>query len=413
MCKNNPDKNNPDMKSTQPTTDRQPAIIRSESMALITDSLPQTHKTNTGSADRCNRAINELIRDIEANGMNDELDRKAALYIARTNVTVKQMAERRSPYTKLFDQIRSEFTKLEKSIEPGIQGTPAHRLQQLRDSYARQVHERQLRARKAEEERLAMQAARAKYRADADEAIAESFNALVTENLDRMSDLVAKLSPDTYQAVHDTLSSIYDTYPEDWTPACSIQRPYNISEQEAADIRTQVIKALTPRFREQYRTEIEDYREQLFLVLPSKLAELQRAAEASAEEAEKIKADMQQREAEEQQRKQREREAKAEELRKKAELDKANADTLDRFARTSAPATTAAKVTKKIRITDPQAILSILTTWWQREGASLTVDELTKIFKKQLTYCEKLANKENFLIEGIHGLEYTDEIKAK
>lgn len=112
------------MKATQPTTDRQPAIIRSESMALITDSLPQTHKTNTGSADRCNRAINELIRDIEANGMNDELDRKAAIYIARTNTTVRQMAERRAPYTKLFDQIRSEFTKLEKSIEPGIQGTP-------------------------------------------------------------------------------------------------------------------------------------------------------------------------------------------------------------------------------------------------------------------------------------------------
>lgn len=401
------------MKTTQPTTTMQPAIIKRDSIAMVTDTLPESHKANAGSADRCNRAINDLIRDIEAHGMTEDLDRKAALYIARTNVTVKQMTERRAPYTKLFDQIRSEFTKLENAIDPHKPGTPANRLQQLRDKYARQLHEQRERARKAEEERLAMQAARAKYRAEAEAAIAASFDSLVNQDLDSMSELVAKLTPESYQAVHDTLSSLPDTLPQDWTPTCSIQRPYNISEQEAADIRTEVINTLTPRFTEQYRAEISDYRAQLLDMLPSKLAELQRAAQASAEEAEKIKADMQRREAEEQQRKQREREAKAEEQRRKAELDKANAETLDLFAKATTPAPATAKVTKKIQITEPQAYLSILTTWWQREGANLPVEELAKIFKKQLTYCEKLANKENFLIEGVEGLTYTDEIKAK
>lgn len=181
-----------------------------------------------------------------------------------------------------------------------------------------------------------MEAARARYRTEAEEAIAASFDTLVSDDISRMSELNAKLTPETYQAVHDTLSSMSDTFPEDWTPTCSIRRPYNISEQEAADIRAAAIKALTPRFRDQYRAEIGDYRTQLLDMLPSKLAELQRAAQATAEEAEKIKADIQRREAEEQQRKQREREAAAEQQRRKAELDKAGADTLGLFAKVPA-----------------------------------------------------------------------------
>ena len=68
--------------------------------------------------------------------MTDELDKTAATYLERTRRTVKAMTELRSPVTKLFDQVRKEFTTLENDIDPTKAGTVPYQLQQLRNMYA-------------------------------------------------------------------------------------------------------------------------------------------------------------------------------------------------------------------------------------------------------------------------------------
>lgn len=47
-----------------------------------------------------------------------ELDKEAALFIEKARKTVKKMNEKRSPVTKLFDDIRREFTVIENAIDP-------------------------------------------------------------------------------------------------------------------------------------------------------------------------------------------------------------------------------------------------------------------------------------------------------
>ena len=71
-------------------------------------------------------------------------------------------------------------------------------------------------------------------------------------------------------------------------------------------------------------------------------------------------------------------------------------------------------VKKKISILNPEGFLPVLMMWWQEEGCTLSVEELSKTFKKQLTFCEKLANAK----EGARFIEdesvcYEDEVKAK
>ena len=71
-------------------------------------------------------------------------------------------------------------------------------------------------------------------------------------------------------------------------------------------------------------------------------------------------------------------------------------------------------VKQKIVTTSPDGILAIVSMWWSKEGQFLPVEELSKIFKKQIAFCEKVANDKN-TPEFIQSpfVRYEEEVKAK
>lgn len=160
--------------------------------------------------------------------------------------------------------------------------------------------------------------------------------------------------------------------------------------------------------------EVDEYRREILDKLPSKKIELERMAAADAADAALLKAEMAQREAEEAARKEQERQKAEAEAKQKAELDKSNAEMAGLFqmAKAEQAYTPKSKVSKKIKVNDPAAFLGIVSLWWQREGCTLSIDELAKIFKKQVTFCEKLATKEDIFVESA-ALEYYDDVKAQ
>jgi hypothetical protein len=74
-------------------------------------------------------------------------------------------------------------------------------------------------------------------------------------------------------------------------------------------------------------------------------------------------------------------------------------------------AKTSVKVSKKIEIVNANGIVPIINLWFAREGVNLELEELCKIFKKQIAFCEKLA-KEDVFIED-KNIRYVDDVKAK
>ena len=78
-----------------------------------------------------------------------------------------------------------------------------------------------------------------------------------------------------------------------------------------------------------------------------------------------------------------------------------------------APPPTNAKVKEKIAVLHQQGFIEIFQMWWINEGQSLPIEELEKIFKKMITYCEKQANsKEQKHIES-QFIRYEADVKAK
>lgn len=386
-----------------------------ENVAEIIRNTPQAYRKNQLSHDNCIKACEGLLKEISDHGMTDELDMRAAKYIDKSRRTVKAMKESRSSVTKLFDQVRKEFTAQENEIDPAVSGTAPFRLQQLRNQYAAKKHEEEERRAREEQARKQAELARNKYREDCTEDYKIQFNNLIVSRINELTELNGKITLDDYQAIYDTIDGFPDTLAPEWTLVSFVRQPLNLTPEEARTIRDEIFASLRPQFLEQYKVEIGDYRKEILDMLPSKKIELERAAKADAAEAARIKADIAKREAAEAARKEAERIVREQEEARKAQVEKAGSQAANLFdlARVSAPAyQPKAKVTKKIYITNPDGYLQVLMMWWAKEGSTLPAADLDKIFKKQISFCEKLANKNGEFIKH-PGIEYFDDVKAQ
>ena len=398
----------------QPTTSALAIASSAENVGAIVRNTPESYRKNQLSHDNCLRACETLLAKIREDGMTDELDRTAASYLERTRRTIKAMTELRSPVTKIFDQVRKEFTTLENDIDPTKSGTIPCQLQQLRNAYAAKKREEEEARRRAEEARRQAEIARGQYRSSCEQDYREKFNALVVTRINELTDLNSKVTPDPLQAVYDTVSGFGIDLPADWCPPSSVRIPVNLPADETRQIRADVLRGLMTQFCEQYRSEIGDYRQEILDRLPSRKAEMERAAKANAEEAARIKAEIDRREAAEAARKEAERVAREQEEAKKAEVAKANSEAVNLFNLTQAATPQyqpKAKVTIKIDVTAPSGYMQVMSMWWAKEGCNLSKEELDKVFKKQIAFCEKVANKSGEFIND-PGIRYVEDVKA-
>lgn len=399
----------------QPTTTALAIAASADNVDAIVRNTPESFRKNQLSHDNCLRACENLLVQIKEKGMTDELDKTAATYLERTRRTVKAMTELRSPVTKLFDQVRKEFTALENDIGPTKAGTIPYQLQQFRNMYAAKKREEEDAKRRAEEAKRQADMAREQYRNACEDDYRQKFNDLVVARINELTDLNTSVNLDNYKAVYDTVAGYAVELPADWCPPSSVRMPFNLTPDESRNIRGDVMRRLIVQFAEQYKFEIGDYRQEILDKLPSKKAELERAAKASEEESKRIAEEIKKREAAELARKEAERIAREQEEAKKKEVQKAGAEAASLFdlAQATAPAyQPKAKVTKKIRILNPNGYMQVLMMWWAKEGSRMTDEELAKIFKKQISFCEKVANKDGeFISDG--SVVYVDDVKAQ
>ena len=103
------------------------------------------------------------------------------------------------------------------------------------------------------------------------------------------------------------------------------------------------------------------------------------------------------------------------EAKAKAEAEKAAAEVQAAFdfSAASMPSTpTKTKVKKRIQITNPQGFLQVYQMWFTREGINMSMEDLEKVHKKMITYCEKVVNKDGEQIQSAF-VKYVDDVTAK
>lgn len=394
----------------------QPALLRQDNIVAIVSIAPQSYQDNLFSSQRCISAGQALLDDITAQGMTDTLDQQAALYIEKARKTVKKMNERRTPVTQLFDDIRRKFTALENDIDPTRDGSIPCQLQQLRNTFAQKKHREELLRLKEQQQQQARQQALNQLRQDIEDDLRSQFRSFLDIACSMLIDIDNAVSLDNYDNSFSQISACPAVLPDDFinelVPQCPV--PAGITVQQADEIAQNVKQALTPDFRSQYASRIEELRQDILDRLPSKKASLERMAQADAEEAARIKTEMEARQRREAEEAEAQRRHKEEEEKQRLEMARQQSEMESLFASQAvkqeySPKT---KVTKKIEILNPEGIMPVISMWWSKEGCRLSVEELAKMFRKQITFCEKLANKEEIYIED-ESVCYIDDVKAR
>lgn len=194
---------------------------------------------------------------------------------------------------------------------------------------------------------------------------------------------------------------------------------YYINQDIKKEIRQSVILGKYDEYARQYKSKLLEIRQDLIDRLPSKrkeLAELEQLRLANAEAAAKAEQERKKREAEASA-KQMEEIKRQEEAAKQESAMKAQQSSIGSLfgaaAASIAPPPTNAKVKEKIVVLNQQGFIEIFQMWWINEGQSLPMEDLEKIFKKMITYCEKQANSKDQSHIQSQFIRYEADVKAK
>lgn len=394
-------------------------LIKVEEFTSLMKSAPDALGKNQKSIANCNSAGQAILDTIQGEGMTDELDAKAAEYLKKVNVTITNMKSRRAPVTQLFDRIRSIFTTDEKAIDPKDKSTIPGKIAVERDRYAALKREEERRKQQEMQRQANIEKEKGTYRLAIEQAINTHVSSYFAEQQKNLSHIWESITLATFELKEKSIrgwSTLYprehfDTFNQDITT-------YYLDAQTKANIKAEILYNKYSALSQQYKFDMEDLRQSFIDRLPSKKQELIEEEELRKKDAEAAaKAETERKQREEEERKQRELEIqqKEHELQQKAESSIQSAQMNSLFATAAASVTTRtskAKVTERIKILHPAGFLEIYQMWWINEGQNLTIEELEKIHKKMISFCEKKANSDDEMKIKSKYIRYEEEVKA-
>lgn len=390
-------------------------IFEPQNVQTIAELAPQSYHDNIISHDRCLDAGNILLQRIQLEGMSDALDMEIAKFIEKAKATVRKMNGKRTPVTQLFDQIRKVYTSMENDVDPAKTDSVPAQLQAHRNAYAKKKHDEEERRRREEAARIAKENAKNRYRTAVEDDFVNQFNAHVNKSINELNEADRRVTLDNYNIIFDAVKEYICELPDSWLQklVSGTLRPAELSPDECRAIQAGVLSNIALRFKEQFPFEVQTTRDEILDRLPSKKKELERIAKTSADEAARIKAEMEAKERADAARKEAER-LEREQQEAAAKALAAQKQEMESLFDTPAQAVYQPKtsVKKKVVISSPDDIMLIVGYWWAQEGCHHSVDDLCREFKKQITFVNAAANsKDNPAF--IDNLRYDDDIKAK
>lgn len=357
-----------------------------------------------------------IIKAIQEQGMNAELDERANKFLVNCRTAKNDIETQRKPITAFFDSIRKQFTETEGKLDPKKADTVVFKIQASRDAYVKKLRDEE-----SEKQRLAqlkldkdneiidikssletqLSEHVQNHILDRKQKLQNSFNAITLENFAEKSKALKTLAI-TYSKQH------FDLFSPNYNRKFVTQEETSVMLDEFIKSKDfELIAAVVVR-------EIQKFKSELIEKLPSLKTSLDEIAKAGEEERKRLAAEKAKREADAEAKIKADAEAKkkaeAESLEVQKMADQTNA-MMDNMVLTDsvAPET---RDGFKITLLNKTAVAEIFTFWFQREGMTLTLEELEKKSIAQMkAYCEKVGHKSGDMILS-ENLKYEPVYKA-
>jgi hemerythrin len=374
----------------------------------ILKNLPDTLVENSALADRAVATVKTQLATLMAGditALSLESGESDDAHLADLQGRLKEaytiMNNGRSPFTKLFDEIKSKFTTEEKKVVAIGEEVKARR-----DNWQKEKARRNEIARKEAEAKQQASEALIEAKAYFAKHIVDRFSTCAVQTIQRMHSKFYSLTIgelDAYAAGLKGWSGALDNDTWNTFLAGMINpKPQLLTGEQMQALLNEVVNEQKPKLSAEWKDRMVAERDGLIELVPSRKMELERIAgdAAAAKEAEaRIAAEKAQREADAL----KEAKDREEALATQAEVEKVNS--AFEMAAEGAPVVGIAKgtvVKKKYQPKTHAAWLSIVQSWVTNDMAKMTVEELSKKLSFMKTACEgRLNNGEELKANGL------------
>jgi hypothetical protein len=371
------------------------------------------------SALRVDKALtvgNSIINAIQQEGMNAEIDERCNKFLVNCRNAKSDIETQRKPITAFFDNIRKQFTETEGKLDTKKASTIPFIIQGYRDAYAKKIRDDEEAKRREAQEKLEKENETVEVKASIEKRLSEYVQNHILERKLKLQASFNGITLQSYDEKSRGLKSLvikYDqTHYYSFSPNITLKR---LTADEYKDLLHNVIQAQDfDLISAVVVDEINKFKNELVEKLPSLKTELTALSIADEEAKRKLEQDRSDREAAEAKKIE---DAAANEIRAKElqlEQEKVSSQT-ENMMNSLAINDTVAPETRdsfKIIMLHQVAAVEIFTFWFQREGMSLTLEEIEKKSIAQMkAYCEKVAHKSNEQIVSKH-LRYEPVYKA-
>ena len=261
---------------------------------------------------------------------------------------------------------------------------------------------------------------KAQYRSDISVMLDTAYATYVEKHINALIGMYNRATLSTYNDVCRRISetSINFSWSAFVENVSDNKQTFYMDAETRKAIKNEVAIQKKKDFTERYRFEIEGTKQDLIDKFPSlhkQLEEQEELRRTNAAEAARIEEERKQREVAARKKQEEERKRREEEAKAKAAAEKSAAEVQAAFdfsAASMSPTPTKAKVKKKIQVTNPQGFMQVYQMWFMHEGINMSMEDLEKVHKKMITYCEKIVNKDGEQIQSAF-VKYVDDVTAK
>lgn len=359
---------------------------------------------------------NKLLAEIQEKGMSPELDERANKFLVNCRTAKTDIENQRKPITAFFDTIRKQFTEIEGKLDPKKTEALPTAIQYYRDQWVKKLKTDEEAKQKIAQDKIdkekevidiktslevQLSAHVNNHISDRKQKLQDSFNGITLANFSEKSQGLKALAI-SYQKSH------FESFSPNWQRKIVTQEETTVLLNEfIASKDFDLIAAVVV-------SEIKKFKEELIEKLPSLKTSLDEMAKAGEEEKKRLEKEKEVREAaatkklQDDAAAQIKADSEAAEIKKTADQTNAMMNNLE-LNDTVAPET---RDGFKIKLLNKTAIAEIFTFWFQREGITLTLEELEKKSIAQMkAYCEKVGHKSGDLIVS-ENLKYEPVYKA-
>lgn len=356
-----------------------------------------------------------LINEIQAKGMSAELDERANKFLVNCRNAKSEIEAERKPITTFFDSIRKQFTEIEGKLDPKVTTGTAAQIQKFRDEYVKKLRDEEAEKQKLVQAKIDKENEVIEIKSSLETQLSEYVQNHILERKQKLQNSFNGITFENFVEKAKSLKALSLVHNLDWDNfSPNYNRKFVTQEETATMLDFFMTSKDFSLIGMVISDELKKFVNELIEKLPSLKTSLEEMAKAGEEEKKRLSAEKAKREADAEAKIKADAEAKVKADAHAAEIKKA-ADQTNAMMDNLAIVDSVAPETRdgfKITLLTKTAIAEIFTFWFQREGLTLTIEELEKKTIAQMkSYCEKVGHKSGDMIVS-ENLKYEPVYKA-